>query len=288
MIKRAIVLLALAIIQLSNAGMVLFAQPTSQSGAASYYADAFNGRKTASGIIFSNEKFYAAHKTLPFGTLLKVTNRSNKKWCVVTVVDRGPYIKGRIIDLSRAVADSLGFTLSGTAEVLIEEITIANEQTLLPPVARRLTFPYSWCGTWSGELLVYDAQKLKMKIPMILYINPTIDSTRWEWMIQYDTIKRHYELILDIAKNEYAIDEKNGIVIPVGLFNNTLVSSFDVQDNRLNAIYRFTDGGIEFIINSASISSLQLSGGELYNNEHIPRVGSYPVSLYQEALLKRE
>lgn len=284
-IKHLIILIVFANMLLSD---TVVAQRGSQTGSASYYADAFNGRKTASGIVFSNQKFYAAHKTLPFGTLLKVTNRLNNKWCVVTVVDRGPFIKGRIIDLSKAAADSLGFTLSGIADVLIEEITIENERTLLPAFARRLAFPYSWCGVWSGELCVYDSQKLKMKTPMMLYIKPTKDSIRWEWIIQYDTTKRNYELVLDNIKNEYVIDEKNGIVIPVGLFNNTLVSSFDVQDNRLNVIYRFTDEGIEFIINSASISSQQQSGGELFHNELIPRVGSYPVSLHQEALLKRE
>ncbi|MSP85403.1 MAG: septal ring lytic transglycosylase RlpA family protein [Flavobacteriaceae bacterium] len=68
---------------------------------ASYYADKFNGRKTASGSRFSNNKYTAAHRKLPFGTKLKVTNEANGKWIIVEVTDRGPFSKGREIDLSR-------------------------------------------------------------------------------------------------------------------------------------------------------------------------------------------
>lgn len=68
---------------------------------ASYYADKFNGRKTASGERFSNRKLTAAHRKLAFGTKLKVTNVANKKWVLVTVNDRGPFIKSRDIDLSK-------------------------------------------------------------------------------------------------------------------------------------------------------------------------------------------
>ncbi len=68
---------------------------------ASYYHDKFNGRKTASGEVFNNNKQTAAHKKLPFGTTLKVINRTNGKWVLVKVNDRGPFTKGREIDLSK-------------------------------------------------------------------------------------------------------------------------------------------------------------------------------------------
>lgn len=68
---------------------------------ASYYADKFNGRKTASGEKFSNKKLTAAHRKLEFGTKLKVTNIANKKWVIVTVNDRGPFKKNRELDLSK-------------------------------------------------------------------------------------------------------------------------------------------------------------------------------------------
>lgn len=68
---------------------------------ASYYHDKFNGRKTASGKKFNNNDLTAAHKKFPFGTILKVTNELNKKFVIVEITDRGPFIKGREIDLSK-------------------------------------------------------------------------------------------------------------------------------------------------------------------------------------------
>jgi rare lipoprotein A len=68
---------------------------------ASYYHNKFNGKRTSSGIRFSNDKYTAAHRKLPFGTKLKVTNEDNGKWVIVEVIDRGPFSRGREIDLSR-------------------------------------------------------------------------------------------------------------------------------------------------------------------------------------------
>ena len=68
---------------------------------ASYYHNKFNGKRTSSGIRFSNDKYTAAHRKLPFGTKLKVTNEFNGKWVIVEVIDRGPFSRGREIDLSR-------------------------------------------------------------------------------------------------------------------------------------------------------------------------------------------
>ncbi|UUC46127.1 septal ring lytic transglycosylase RlpA family protein [Flavobacterium cerinum] len=68
---------------------------------ASYYADRFNGRRTASGRKFDNAKYTAAHRNLPFGTKIKVTNVANKKAVIVEVIDRGPFTRGREIDLSK-------------------------------------------------------------------------------------------------------------------------------------------------------------------------------------------
>jgi len=72
-----------------------------KSAVACYYADKFNGKKTANGETFSNSKYTAAHKKLPFGTRVKVTNKSNGKSVIVTVNDRGPFSAGKDIDLSK-------------------------------------------------------------------------------------------------------------------------------------------------------------------------------------------
>lgn len=94
-----------------------------ENAVASYYADKFNNRKTASGVRFDNNKLTAAHKKLPFGTKLKVTNPTNKKSVVVTVNDRGPFVKGREIDLSKKAFMMIATNKSsGIQKVTIEII----------------------------------------------------------------------------------------------------------------------------------------------------------------------
>ena len=90
-------------------------------GEASWYGPGFHGRKTANGERFNTYEMTAAHKTLPFGTLLKVTNLENNLFTVVRINDRGPFIKGRIIDLSKASKEAIG--MGGTAQVKIEQIS---------------------------------------------------------------------------------------------------------------------------------------------------------------------
>ena len=91
-----------------------------ETGIASYYADEFNGRKTANGEIFNQSKLTAAHKKIAFGTNVKVTNLSNNKSVVVKVNDRGPFVSGRIIDLSKAAAKQIDLIAPGIAKVKIE------------------------------------------------------------------------------------------------------------------------------------------------------------------------
>lgn len=92
----------------------------SQEGLASWYGGKFQGRRTASGEIFDTNKLTAAHKTIPFGTLVRVINLENGKSAIVRINDRGPFVEGRIIDLSRAAALELGMTGRGVARVRIE------------------------------------------------------------------------------------------------------------------------------------------------------------------------
>lgn len=88
---------------------------------ASYYADKFNGRRTTSGVKFYNNKYTAAHKKLPFGTKVRVTNERNGKWVIVEINDRGPFVKSREIDLSkRAFMDITTNKGSGGMLVTIE------------------------------------------------------------------------------------------------------------------------------------------------------------------------
>lgn len=88
-----------------------------QEGKASWYGPGFHGRLTASGERFNTNDYTAAHKTLPFGSKVVVENLSNGEWIEVRINDRGPFIKGRIIDLSKAAADYL--RINGLANVRI-------------------------------------------------------------------------------------------------------------------------------------------------------------------------
>lgn len=89
-------------------------------GKASYYADQFHGRRTANGETFNMHELTAAHPSLPFGTWVKVTNLNNGKDVVVRINDRGPFVKGRIIDLSIDAAKEIGIMRSGTVRVKLE------------------------------------------------------------------------------------------------------------------------------------------------------------------------
>jgi rare lipoprotein A len=92
-----------------------------KSAIASYYANKFNGRKTASGKRFDNNKYTAAHKKLPFGTKIKVTNPINGKFVVVEITDRGPFVRSREIDLSRrAFMEIANNKSSGVVKVILE------------------------------------------------------------------------------------------------------------------------------------------------------------------------
>lgn len=93
---------------------------SAEVGTASFYARRFHGRTTASGVRYDPARMLAAHRTLPFGTRVRVTNLENRRSVVVTVVDRGPFRRGRIIDLSRSAARELGFVREGLAEVRLE------------------------------------------------------------------------------------------------------------------------------------------------------------------------
>ncbi len=93
-----------------------------ETGKASFYAMKYQSRKTASGERFDQSANTAAHKKLPFGTKVKVTNIKNGKSVIVRINDRGPFVSGRIIDLSRSAFSSIGNTSAGVIDVKIEVV----------------------------------------------------------------------------------------------------------------------------------------------------------------------
>lgn len=97
-------------------------------GVASWYGRPFHGRRMANGQRFDMNRYTAAHRTLPFGTRVEVTNLQNNQSVILTITDRGPFIRNRIIDVSRKAAQDLGFIGAGTATVEIKVLPLETEK----------------------------------------------------------------------------------------------------------------------------------------------------------------
>lgn len=110
----------------------------SEVGTASYYADKFHGRRTASGEIFDKNGYTAAHKTLALGSYALVTNVRNGKKVIVRINDRGPFSKTRIIDLSKGAAKVIGMVGAGTAKVRVEAMQVDKEGYIIGKGAEAL------------------------------------------------------------------------------------------------------------------------------------------------------
>lgn len=267
----------------------------SATGRASYYAAKFDGRKTANGEIFSNKKMTAAHLTLPFGTWVRVTNTKNNKSVVVRINDRGPYVKGRIIDLSHAAADSLGIIHAGWAVVKVEEIipepVVVKAALPDPPLydAYRLRFPHDWIGKWEGILKIYSSRGLEQHVPMRLDILPTAVTNRYTWTITYDTLPRHYELVVrDSVNGSYSLDEKNGIDIMCNLLGNHFVSRFSVTGTMLDCEYELMNlEEMRFRIAAADEDRHFTTGNIEHHADSIPEVGVFNITGLQIATLQR-
>ena len=120
MMKRGLLLIIAMISTLGIYSFNKYNANDAKTSFASFYHDKFNGRKTASGEIFNNRKLTAAHRTLPFGTIVEVTNLRTGKSIEVRINDRGPFHSSRALDLSKAAFDSIGNTSRGTMPVEYE------------------------------------------------------------------------------------------------------------------------------------------------------------------------
>ncbi len=137
-----------------------------ETGTASWYGDDFHGKRTANGEVYDMHKKNAAHTILPFNTYVKVTNLSNKKYTIVRINDRGPFVKGRIIDLSYAAAKEIDMISPGTAKVEV----IALNKNQIDPGIREGTFTVQ-VGAFAEQI---NAQRLADKLKILYdYVNIT-------------------------------------------------------------------------------------------------------------------
>lgn len=139
--------------------IILLALPpdlASEEGLASWYGGHFQGRKTANGEIFDTNQLTAAHKSLPFGTIVQVKHKENGKTVQVRINDRGPFVEGRIIDLSRAAADALGLTAQGVAPVKLTIVRQGSGQAGLPARPHLVTIQVASYGSQANARASLD------------------------------------------------------------------------------------------------------------------------------------
>ena len=138
-----------------------------QKGKATFYSRKWDGRKTASGERLYNDSLVCAHKTHKFGTLLKVRNPANGKEVIVKVIDRGPYVRGRIIDLSIRAARELGILSQGVAVVEVSvyhkptEVPYEPEPEEIPELELEATTGESIIPQWQDSVVIRQKQKKK-------------------------------------------------------------------------------------------------------------------------------
>lgn len=138
--------------------VALSAQSNEEWGIASYYHDSFHGKETAYGVKYDKKAMTAAHRELPYGTMVRVTRLDNEKSVVVKVTDKGPYKRGRVVDLSRAAAERIGLVQDGFTEVKLEVVkrgTAAPEKPSKKAQRkeRQASTPSSYDNTSRGRIV---------------------------------------------------------------------------------------------------------------------------------------
>jgi rare lipoprotein A len=132
-------------------------------GIASFYANFFYNRQTANQEILKKSELTAAHRLYPFNTLVEVTNLTNKRTVVVRINDRGPYKRGRIIDLTEAAARKIGIHLQGLAKVKIKIIGFENELMLIPYHKLELETPPKFSNKFYQKTRLKYKKKYRIK-----------------------------------------------------------------------------------------------------------------------------
>ncbi|HHB78943.1 MAG TPA: hypothetical protein ENK85_06895 [Saprospiraceae bacterium] len=149
-------------------------------------------------------------------------------------------------------------------------------------------FPETWAGVWSGDLSIYKNGKQSRTLPMKLSILPQGDSV--QWTIQYDTMDtRPYTLkVVDREKGVYVVDEHNTIKLESYLFGNKLISQYTVMDNQITIMEEKKGDTIIFEVLMSKNVPVSTTGGQKVDGEEIPEVMTYPVKIYQKAILKKK
>jgi rare lipoprotein A len=161
--NRKCILLTVIIFLFIGIGQIAIAQDNTQTqtGPASWYGSKYHGRKTSSGERYNKNDMTAAHKTLPFGTKVKVTNPANNESVILRINDRGPFVGNRIIDVSEVAAKKLDIHSRGVAEVEVEVIEIPGQSLATATVAEPTIYAIQKGAYSSEELALQQTERLK-------------------------------------------------------------------------------------------------------------------------------
>jgi len=217
----------------------------SEYGMASYYGDEFHGSETASGQRYDKNAMTAAHKTLPMGTTVRVTRLDNKKFVDVRINDRGPYLKGRIIDLSGKAAETLGMRSDGTTEVQVDVLGKGGKVTASTTKKKNTVIPTPKVAT-NRTTAVKPTPKPKAKttakIPEV-YTSKGSSSTKKTYTPkakkvskkEYDTLEAEFELVTKKNFSQYGL-YKIELARPKEAGYGVQVASLTSYENVLNQV----------------------------------------------------
>jgi len=154
-------------------------------------------------------------------------------------------------------------------------------------------FPDDWLGNWFGNLEIYNSQGLKQALPMSLELSTTDTLGIYTWAITYGqdstAQKRDYQLIeIDSSKGHYLIDEKNGIFLDAYHIHNELSSIFEVMGNTLLTSYKIENDELLFSVKIFPSKVVSVSGDTIIENQEIPQVSSYQLTVNQTARLQKK
>ena len=156
------------------------------------------------------------------------------------------------------------------------------------------SFPQNWLGHYKGDLLIYDADSVRIKLIMELSISKTNVDSLFDWSITYDFKNkkdvRAYSLVLvDRTKGYYKIDERNSIEIDSYLHNGNILTSFyKVEESYIIASYTKIEETIVFEIIAGKSTPISTTGNQMVNEEEIPQVDTFPVNGRQKAILVKQ
>lgn len=217
------------------------ASDAQEFGNASMFTDNFQGKKTASGELYDKHKLTAAHKSFPFGSMIKVTRLDNKQSIIVRVNDRGPYIKGRVVELSRKAAAELGLT-EGEVKVKVELAAKANDNEDIRPPKPAPVVEAPEKKTDIAKKV--EPKKKVMSVPPKKEVKPTPEPKKEETKVTEDVLTTKNFKPGDLYKVQLAKPDRDGYGVQVAAMsdiNNVMRKVAEMQETFFKNVMVFSD-----------------------------------------------